>query len=118
MSCWYICLWQNEIGSIVDNVITNNSNDIIIEVDGDAKYVYVINDVDISCKAVGYDYGTLNVTEELGYNGNIIGREVYYNLPVYPDDVFVKKVDSDTYGLEENRLTRNGESIAPLQKVQ
>ncbi|MGN1319267.1 MAG: leucine-rich repeat domain-containing protein, partial [Lachnospirales bacterium] len=108
----------NEIGSIVDNVITNNSNDIIIDIDGDTKCIYLINDVEISYKAVGYDYGTLNVTEELGCNGNIIGREVYYNLPVYPNDVFEKNIDSNTYGSDENRLTKNGEPINPSESIE
>ncbi|MDO5389247.1 MAG: leucine-rich repeat protein, partial [Clostridia bacterium] len=108
----------NEIGSIVENVVTEGADNIKINVENGAKYVYVLDNTDISCKTVGYDYGVLNVTEEQGCNGNIIGREIYYNIPVYPNDVFTKKVDGDSYGTEGNSIYRNGEEITPSECIE
>ena len=72
----------NEIGSIIGDEITCNSNDIMLKKTGDLKQVYTSNGVEVSFKIVATDYGLLNVTVEDYSNNAVVGRQNFYNIPL------------------------------------
>ncbi|MBQ7265348.1 MAG: leucine-rich repeat protein [Firmicutes bacterium] len=68
----------NEIGFVSDYEISVYSDDIYIERNGDTKIVY--SKIPLTYKIDAYDYGQLNITQEYYNDGEVLGRQNFYDI--------------------------------------
>ncbi|MBE6812348.1 MAG: hypothetical protein E7523_05650 [Ruminococcaceae bacterium] len=80
------------------------SDDVYIEVVGDAKYVYYPADKKISIHAVPTDNGTMNVTLEHAQDGESKDRLNFYNVPLTLGETYILDMPQ-TDSLEEIKDT-------------
>ena len=114
----------NQIGSVIDGVVEDNSDIVDISTVGESKKIKVLKDEKISFKVIATDSGKLNVSIQ-NYNneGSPVSRENYYNIPITIGKTFttdslsantedVKIYSDDTvYTCDEKLYAKNSETM-------
>ena len=94
---------NNELGSIIDDEISCNSDIIEIDRSGDLKLIRLLKDEDIHLKFIANDYGTLNVTVEDYNQENVaVGRTNFYDIPLNIDEEFTSVIGNNNESITIN----------------
>jgi uncharacterized repeat protein (TIGR02543 family) len=85
----------NEIGSIIGDEVVSSSDSLVLKKTGDLKQAYTSNGIEVSYKIVATDSGLLNITVEDYSDGNVVGRQNFYNIPLDLGSEFTTSTISD-----------------------
>lgn len=97
------------MGSIVDNAADTNNNNLILNVNNDAKDISFPDGNKYSIRIIGNAAGNFYYTVVTYQNGQEVKRAFFYNLPILLGEQFNGDIEGG-YDLSEYTLVKNDDS--------
>ena len=95
---------DNIVASIIDGVANSNDSNIILELNGDEKVIYILDERYINLQMTATDNGTMDVTIEDMNDGKPMSRLNYYDIKLTDEEKYAQELNTDNINGQLNQF--------------
>lgn len=86
---------DNIVASIIDGVAKSNDSNIVLELNGDEKVIYILDERYINLQMTATDDGTMDITIEDVNDGEPISRLNYYDIKLTNEEKYTQELETE-----------------------
>lgn len=95
---------DNIVASIIDGVANSNDSNIVLELNGDEKVIYILDERYINLQMTATDNGTMDVTIEDMNDGKPMSRLNYYDIKLTDEEKYAQELNTDNINGQLNQF--------------
>lgn len=95
---------NNVVASISDGIVKCNDSNIILELNGDEKVIYILDERNLELQMVATDNGTMDIVVEDMKDGIPISRLNYYDVELKDENIYTQSLNSESISGQLNQF--------------